>query len=109
MNTRTIYSGATCYTRPGDDSNPYREHLELQVLEGGEEDTFFWIEDAGNGCAGGYALEDIDGWSDADINERFQHIDLDVLRDDCAAIRAMGRSAEADWLEAWIDRAEEAR
>jgi len=110
MSNEIYYKSANnCYVADTDESNPLREFLELRVLVPGGSDTFYWINQAGNGCGDGYALEDIDGWSDADINERFRLLDLDVLRADAAAVREIGREDDADWLESWIDRAEQAR
>ena len=110
MSTNIIYkSGTPCYTKPGDESNPFREYLTLESTIPGGEDRFFWIVQDGNGCGGGYALKDIDGWSDADINESFRQLDLDTLRDDAKALRDMGRADDAEWLESWIERADRAR
>lgn len=73
------------------------------------EDGMFMLGADGNGCADDIAVDDINGWSDADINEKYRMIDLDQLRDDASALREVGRDDDADWLDGWIDRAEMAR
>lgn len=104
---KTIYKSATpCYIADSDESNPYREYLALHTLG---DDRYFWIEDDGNGCAGGYAVEDIDGWSDADINEIYRNIDTSVIAADVERLREMGYTADADWLWDWLSHVDSAR
>ena len=79
--------------------------LTLYVADNGE----IMLAAEGNGCADDIPMDDIDGWSDADINEQYRSLNLDQLRDDASSLRESGRDDDADWLDGWIDRAEMAR
>ena len=92
-------SDAPCYAADSGYS------LTLYVAENGA----IMLAAAGNGCGDDIMLDDINGWSDADINEEYRMLNLDQLRDDAAALREAGREDDADWLDGWIDRAEMAR
>jgi len=107
MKTKILYrSNVPCHIADNGEGNPFREYLTLQTLG---DDNYYWIEQAGNGCGTGYALESIDGWSDADVNEQYRLLDLDQLSADATAVREMGLVADAEWLEDWIARANSAR
>ena len=106
MNTNEgkIYtSPECCYQYDNDENNPLRGRLYVGA------DGNLWISSEGQGCVNDYTLDDIDGWTPADINDVFRGLDLDVLSRDADRIRQLGRHEDADWLRNWIETAEAAR
>lgn len=98
-----IICSTPCYDAENDESNPYT--LTLYVADNGA----IMLGAAGNGCGNDLALENIDGWSDADINEQFRRIDTNSLAKNAQELRAAGFGAEADYVEDWLFHADSAR
>lgn len=92
-----------CYIAENDEHNPYR--LTLYVADNGA----IMLGAAGNGCGNDIPLEDINGWSDADINEQFRHIDTNALARNAEELRLSGFADEADYVEDWLCHADSAR
>ena len=101
--TATWMSGHPCYVADGDERNPYR--LTLYVADNGA----IMLAADGNGCASDIPLEDIDGWSDADINEKWRLIDTNVLAHDVQELHDAGFTNEADFVWDWLCHADSAR
>lgn len=101
-NARWI-SEAPCYIADNDDHNPYR--LTLYIADNGA----IMLAADGNGCGNDIALEDIDGWSDADINEQYRHINTTALARNVEGLRAAGFADEADYVWDWLCHADSAR
>ena len=101
--TAAWMSDHPCYVADNDENNPYR--LTLYVADNGA----IMLAADGNGTGDDIALESIDGWGDADINEKYRQFDLDQLRSDANALFEAGRENDWNYLDQWCDRAEEAR
>lgn len=101
--TAKIICSMPCYDAENDESNPYT--LTLYIADNGA----IMLGAAGSGCGNDIALEDIDGWSDADINEQFRHIDTTALADNVTELRAAGFANEADYVWDWLCHADSAR
>ncbi len=94
-----------CYIDPDSPTpeNPYR--LTIYSVKGGG----MMLAADGNGAGGDIVLEDVDGWSDADINEQYRRIDLDAISGNADEFSDAGLEDEAEWLDAWADRVDKAR
>jgi len=92
-----------CYVADNDTHNPYR--LTLYIADNGA----IMLSAEGNGCANDVELEDIDGWSDADINEQFRHIDTNALAENVKELRNAGFPNEAEYVWNWLCHADSAR
>ena len=101
--TAKIICSEPCYNAGNDEHNPYT--LTLYVADNGA----IMLGAAGNGCGNDLALEDIDGWSDADVNEQFRRIDTNSLAKNAQELRAAGFDAESDYVEDWLSHADSAR
>lgn len=75
--------------------NPYR--LTLYIADNGA----IGLAADGNGCGDDIWLEDVDGWSDADINREYRKLDHNALVRNIDELRAAGFEDEADWLHDW--------
>ena len=80
-----------CYIADNDDNNPYR--LTLYIADNGA----IMLGADGNGCADDIPLEDIDGWSDADINSTYRKLDHNALVRNIDELRAAGTDGRR-WL-----------
>ena len=104
MSNNKFRASAPCYINAADTcGNPYR--LTLYIADNGA----IMLAAEGNGCGDDFMLEDIDGWSDADINERFRHIDTNALAQNVEELREAGFTAEADYVWDWLCHADSAR
>ncbi len=83
--------------------NPYR--LTLYIANNGA----IGLAADGNGCGNDIDIEDVDGWSDADINSKYRQLDHNVLVRNIDELRAAGFEADADWLHDWQCRTYEAK
>lgn len=92
-----------CYVADNDAQNPYR--LTLYIADNGA----IMLAAEGNGCGNDIELEDIDGWSDADINERFRHIDTNALAKNVQELRDAGFPDAAEYVWDWLCHADSAR
>lgn len=98
-----IKAETPCYIDSSDTrGNPYR--LTPYVAADGE----IWLAAEGNGNADDIMLEDINGWTADDINDRWADIDLDALRVGADEIAA-GDPDAADYIREWADTCAHAR
>lgn len=98
-----IICSRPCYIADNDTHNPYR--LTLYIADNGA----VMLGASGNGCGDDIPLEDIDGWSDADINERFRNIDTNALAANVTELRDAGFTTEAGYVWDWLCHADSAR
>ena len=90
--TARIVCAVPCYVADNDANNPYS--LTLYIADNGA----VMLGASGNGCGNDIPLDDIDGWSDADINERFRNIDTNALAANVTELRDAGFATEADYV-----------
>ena len=96
MNNIKVKASTPCYVN-GITLTPY-------VTDDGE----VWLASEGNGCGDDVMLEDINGWTEEEINAKWSDIDLDALRVGADEIAAADEDA-AEYIRAWASNCELSR